>query len=252
MSIVFEETNVVNSADARDTRRDEPAWRGLFYPSDVVRWLSVTDGAIRGEALNLGPRAVHGWSRRGFFGMERNEYERNRAFVRFGGVVTSRAIALLMSYGIRIGLIQDAHEYLRDATGLEFPFASRRFWAESNGFSDTVYSRLDELIVTANRHGQLPFTELMFERIGDPGDMEFGDTDGEFATVWEPVPGVVINPGVQTGAACVKGTRTPTYVLHGGYVAGDDVAGLAYAYCLSVAQVRTAIDWGMRLGVVQR
>ena len=243
---------VVYSADARDTRRDEPAWRGLFYADDVVRWLSVTDGAIRGEALNLGPRAVHGWSRRGFFGMERNEYERNRAFVRFGGVITSRAIALLMSYGIRIGRIQEAHEYLRDATGLDLPFASRSFWAKSNAFSDSVYSKLDELIVTASRHGKLPFTELMFERIGDPGDMEFGDTDGEFATEWEPVPGVVINPGVQTGAACVKGTRTPTYVLHGGYVAGDDVAGLAYAYRLSMAQVRTAIDWGMRLGVVQR
>ena len=243
---------MVNSADARDTRRDEPAWRGLFYPSDVVRWLSVTDGAIRGEALNLGPRSVHGWSRRGFFGMEQNEYERNRAFVRFGGVITSRAIALLMSYGIRIGRIQEAHEYLRDATGLEFPFASRRFWAKSNGFTDTVCSKLDELIVTATRHGRLPFTELMFERIGNPGDIEFGDSDGEFATEWEPVPGVVINPGVQTGAACVKGTRTPTYVLYGGYVAGDDVAGLAYAYRLSIAQVRTAIDWGMRLGVVQR
>ena len=243
---------MVYSADTRETRRNEPACRGLFYADDVVRWLSVTDGAIRGEPLNLGPRAVHSWSRRGFFGMERNEYERNRAFVRFGAVITSRAIALLMSYGIRIGHIQEAHEYLRDETGLEFPFASRRFWAGPNGFSDAVYSRLDELIVTASRHGQLPFTELMFERIGDPGNMAFGDTDGELATEWEPTAGIVIDPDVQTGAACVKGTRTPTYVLHGGYVAGDDVAGLAYAYRLSVAQVRTAIDWGMLLGVVQR
>ena len=241
---------MVNSADTRERQRDEPAWRGLFYPSDVVRWLSVTDGAIRGEALNLGPWAVHGWSRRGFFGMERNEYERNRAFVRFGGVITARVIALLRSYGTRIGRIREAHDYLRDETGRQFPFASREFWVESDGFSEEVYSKLDELVVTASRHGQIPFTELLHKQVGDPGDMEFDDARRGLAANWEPVPGIVIDPGVQSGAACLKGTRTPTHVIHGGYVAGDDIAGLTDGYRLSQEQVEAAIDWEERLAAV--
>lgn len=236
--------------DIEAQRRDEPAWLGLFYAGDVARILSATDGEIRGERLDLGPRAVHGWSRRGFFGMEKNEYARNRAFLWFGGVITCRSIALLLSYGIRIGRIKQAHEYLRVATGLDFPFASRSFWVGSDGFSDDVCSELDELVVTAGRHGGVPFTELMYERVGDPGDMEFDGSEGEYARNWEPVPGIVINPGVQTGAACVKGTRTPTYALYGCYVAGDAIDSLAYWFELGVNEVEVAIAWEERLAEV--
>ena len=238
---------MVYSIDIHEHGRDQPAWRGLFYAGDVRRLLSVTDGRIRGESLELGPRAVNGWSRRGFFGMEKNEYARHRAFIRFGGVITARVIALLRSYGTRIGRIREAHEYLRDETGRQFPFASRGFWVESDGFSEEVYSKLDELVVTASRHGQIPFTELLHKQVGDPGDMEFDDAERGLAANWEPVPGIVIDPGVQSGAACLKGTRTPTHVIHGGYVAGDDVAGLADGYRLSQEQVAAAIDWDERL-----
>lgn len=236
--------------DIEAQRRDEPAWGGLFYALDVAGILSATDGEFRGDSLDFGPRVVLGWGRRGFFGMEKNEYARNRAFIWFGGVITSRAIALLLSYGIRIGRIQDAHEYLRDATALEFPFAARRFWVASDGFSDAICTELDGLLVTAGRHGKIPFTELMHGRIGDPGDMEFGASGGEFATKWELAPGVVINPGVQSGAACVKGTRTPTYVLYGGYVAGESVESLSCWYELEHDQVKAALGWEERLAAV--
>lgn len=238
---------MVYSIDIHEHGRDEPAWSGLFYADDVRRLLSVTDGRIRGESLELGPRAVNGWSQRGFFGMEKNEYARHRAFIRFGGVITSRVIALLRSYGTRIGRIREAHDYLRDETGRQFPFASREFWVESDGFSEEVYSKLDELVVTASRHGQIPFTELLHKQIGDPSDMEFDDTERGFAAKWEPVPGIVIDPGVQSGAACLKGTRTPTHALYGAHVAGDDVAGLADGYRLSQEQVEAAIEWEERL-----
>lgn len=236
--------------DIEAQRRDMPAWRGLFYADEVARILLATDGEIRGQSLNLGPRAVQGWSRRGFFGMEKNEYARNRAFIWFGGVITCRAIALLLSYGIRIGRIQAAHEYLRATTGLDFPFASRGFWVRTKGISEEVCTKLDELVVSADRHGEVPFAELMYERIGDPGDMEFDGSEGEFATTWEPMPGIVINPGVQSGAPCLKGTRTPTYALYGCYVAGDDVDSLAYWFELGVNEVQAAIAWEERLAQV--
>ena len=241
---------MVGSIDIHEREREEPVWRGLFYAGDVVRLLSATDGAIRGDHLDLGPRAVQGWSRRGFFEMEKNEYARNRAFISFGGVITARAIALLLSYGIRIGRIQEAHEHLRDVTGMDFPFASRGFWVGADSFSADVYGKLDSLVVTAGRHGAIPFRGLMYGRIGDLGDMEFCESEGEFVTAWEPVPGIVINPGVQTGAACVKGTRTPTYSLYGCYVAGDAIDSLAYWFELGVNEVEVAIAWEERLAHV--
>ena len=241
---------MVYSIDIHEHGRDEPAWTGLFYAGDVRRLLSVTDGRIRGENLMLGPRAVNGWSRRGFFGMEKNEYARHRAFIRFGGVITARVIALLRSYGTRIGRIREAHDYLRDETGRQFPFASREFWVESAGLSEEVHSELDTLVVTASRFGQLPFTKLLYGEIDYPDDMEFDDSDDEFAVKWEPVPGIVIDPLVQSGAACLKGTRTPSNAIYGGYLAGDDVAGLADGYRLSQEQVEAAIEWEERLAAV--
>ena len=244
---------MVYAVDIEERRRAVPAWRGLFYADDVARWLSVTDAQMRGEVVDLGPRTVLDWGRRGFFGLEETgfQYARHPEFIRFGGVITSRAIALLLSHGVSIGRILEAHDYLLDATGLDFPFASRRFWNESDGFSTEVCSELDALVVTANGHGQIPFTELMYGRIGDPGDMEFGGPDGEFATKWEPTPGIVIDPEMQSGSPCIKGTRTPTYVLYGGYVHGEDVESLAYWYLLDEDQVAPAIDWGRRLAAVE-
>ena len=238
---------MVYSIDIHEHGRDEPAWRGLFYASDVVSLMSATDDGIRGQQIGIGSRAVQGWSRRGFFGLEKNEYDKNRAFMRFGGVITSRVIALLKSYGTRIGRIEAAHKYLRKATGQEFPFASRKFWVESAGLSEEVHSELDTLVVTASKFGQLPLTELLYGEIDYPDDMEFDDSDDEFAVKWEPVPGIVIDPLVQSGAACLKGTRTPSNAIYGGYLAGDDVAGLADGYKLSEQQVLQAIDWERRL-----
>lgn len=242
---------MVYSINIHERGQDEPVWRGLFYASDVVRLLSATDRGIRGEQIEIGDRAVQGWSRRGFFGMEKSRYAHHRAFVRFGGVITSRVIALLMSYGTTVARIDEAHEYLRDATGLEFPFASRKFWVESAGLSKEVHSELDDLVVTASKFGQLPFTELLYGRIEYPDDMEFDDSEDAFATKWEPMPGVVIDPRVQSGAACVKGTRTPTQVLYGGYEAGEGVSSLAYWYELDESQVETAIKWETQLAAVQ-
>ena len=68
--------------------------------------------------------------------------------------------------------------------------------------------------------------------------------------MWEPTPGIVIDPEMQSGSPCIKGTRTPTYVLYGGYVHGDSVEALEAWYELEEDQVRTALGWGERLAAV--
>lgn len=222
-------------------------WTGLFYLDDVAHLLSASDARRYGSELRVSGSRLSGLSRRGFFGLEKNEYERYKSFMDFGGVVTSRMIALLLSYGIRIGRIEIAHRYLVDKTGSEYPFASRKFWVEAPGDSREVYAELDRYIVAASRFDQLPFTRLLAGPIGEIDDMEFDDSEDEWVTHWEPVPGIRIDPRVQTGSPCLVGTRTPTSAQYGSFVGGDSVEDIAFWYDLSLDQVQVAIDWEERL-----
>ena len=139
--------------------------------------------------------------------------------------------------------IRRAHDFLRGETGLRYPFASRRFWVEAQDTSRHVYAELDDLVVTANKYGQMTFTQLLYGEIEYPDDMEFDDSEHKLAQSWTPVSGITINPLVQSGAACLTGTRTPTNALYGCYVGGDSPASIACAYELTDHQVETALSW---------
>ena len=226
-------------------------WSGLFYLDEVANLLSITDATRYGSSFQVSSSRLSGLSRRGFFGLEKNEYERNKSFMDFGGVVTSRMVALLLSYGIRIGKIETTHRYLISATGFEYPFASRKFWEETPSESHEVHAELDRLIVTASQHGQLPFSRLLAGPIGEIDDMGFDDTEHGWVDHWEPAPGIRIDPRIQTGAPCLAETRTPTYALYGSFVGGDSVKDIAFWYDLSEDQVRTAIEWERRQASAQ-
>lgn len=156
-------------------------------------------------------------------------------------------VALLLSFGIRIGKIEIAHRYLVGETGFEYPFASRKFWVETPGESHEVRAELDRHIVTASRFGQLPFTRLLAGPIGEIDDMRFDDTNDGWVAHWEPAPGIRINPRIQTGAPCLVGTRTPTYALYGCHIAGDSIEDIAYCYDLTEDQVNSAVRFERRL-----
>lgn len=233
---------MVYSLDIDD--RIGPQWSGLFYLDEVSRFLAVTNIKFGGEhdvAFNY--QKVSGWGRNGFFPLNSNEFERKRKFMSFGGVVTSRMIALLLSHGVKIGRITRAHHYLKDETGQSFPFVSRKFWVESPDVSRDVYAELDRLIVTASRFGQLTFTDLLHGPLNGPGDMEFDDSPTEYAQSWTPVEGITIDPQIQSGMPCVSGTRTPTSVLRGCFDAGDTIDVIADGYRINVDQVMQALAW---------
>ena len=224
--------------------RAGPQWSGLFYLEEVSRLLGATNVKFGGEyevAFNW--QTVSGWSRHGFFPLNTNEFERNKRFTSFGGVVTSRMIALLLSHGVKIGRIAKAHNYLKVATSQAFPFVSRKFWVESPDVSRQVYSELDKMIVTASQFGQLTFTDLLHGPLDGPSDMEFDDSHRQYAQSWTPVEGVTIDPQIKSGQPCVSGTRTPTSVLRSCYAAGDQEGVIADGYCLTIDQVRSALAW---------
>ena len=239
------------TTDTPSRPREASVLRGVYYMQEVANLVNATDSRIRGRAFCVQAATVRGWGRRGFFGVAQDEFARNRSFIRFGGLITSRMVALLRSYGVALERIQQAHTYLKCETGLTSPFTSRRFWIETQDSPGHLYAELDKLVVTASKHGHLTFTQLLFGEIEYPNDMEFEDTEHELVKTWNPVPGIVINPLKQSGAPCLAETRTPTYTLHGCHVAGDSVEDIAFWYDLSEDQVQTAIQWEERMAMAQ-
>ena len=223
---------------------------GLYYLDEVARILAVTDLEVRGSGSGLGVRRLGGLQRRGFFLLGINEYEGRRRYMSFGAVVTSRAVSLLLSFGVSTDRIGMAHDYLKEETGLEYPFAWRRFWMESPTASRHVYTKLNQLIVVASATGQLTFTDLLHGEVTRDWSMDFDGSVDELAASWSPASGVVIDPFVQSGAPCVEGTRTPTSSLYGCVEAGDSVENVADWFNLSETQVKDAIAWESRLACV--
>ena len=68
----------------------EEAPVGVYYLRDVSRYLYATDFVARGKPVTLSPQRITGWGRRGLLGVKSNQFERNRSFVEFPHLITSR------------------------------------------------------------------------------------------------------------------------------------------------------------------
>ncbi len=218
---------------------------GIYYLKDVARYLRATDLAARGYTLSLSPQQISGWGRRDFFDLHKNEFENNQSFVEFPHLITSRMIALLLSYGIKIRRIVGAHEYVRSETGIRFPFATKTFWTEDVDVPIHMYTKIDEILVAADEFGQMPFRGLLDTRIVNATGMGFDETRN--AINWEPLDGVLIDPEIHSGAPCIKGTRIATAMIYGMHVAGETEEFLAEWYELTGPQVSSAIRWEQSL-----
>ena len=223
------------------TPRDSTTFlRGLYYMSDVVRYLRATDLAARGDTLSLSDRLVAGWGRRGLITLSKNKFERNRSFIRFPHLITSRMIALLRSYGIRIERIVAAQDYLKDETGDDFPFATRRLWTDDPEALH-IYAKINDILVTANKFGQIPFQGLLETKIVATSNMDFDDRG--IAVSWEPFTGVEIHPEFLSGAPRIKGRRIQTSQVAGMLANGTSKEDVMWWLDISETQLEYAVRW---------
>ena len=231
-------SNGIASA-VKDDKEDQI--HGLYYLDEVSRFLRATDLSARGDEVSLSTQQITGWSRRGFFRLQKDKFERNKRFMQFPHLITSRMIAILRSYGISIQRIQRAHGYLQDETELRHPFATNTVWTEDADRSSHIYTEIDKIFVAADESGQMPFEELLSKKIVKVANMTF-DEDTR-AVSWEPSPGVVIDPQFLSGAPCIKGRRIATEMVYGMYTAGDPIELIEDWYELEVEQIKAAISW---------
>ena len=150
-------------------------------------------------------------------------------------------VALLLSYGIAIRKIVDAHDFVKKETKDRYPFATRMFWTEEAEFPRHIYTKINDILITADEFGQMPFTELLEERIIAVHNMGFDESG--LATYWEPIDGVMINPTIHSGTPCIKGTRIATALLHAMYLARHSIESLMEWYSLKRSEIQAAIDW---------
>lgn len=213
---------------------------GIYYLNDATRYLRVADQAARGDIVSLSPRRIAGWGRRRFFTLEKNEFARHRSFIQFPHLITGRMIALLLSYGVDIADIVEAHEYLRQATGHHFPFATSRLWTDDpDGLH--IYAEINSVLVTADRFGQRPFEELLETKIVETSNMVFNDFG--VAVSWNPSPGVEIHPRFLSGAPRLEGRRIKTDQIAGMLKAGTSREDVKWWLEIDEAEIDAALRW---------
>ena len=221
---------------------EEGRIQGLYYLDEVSRFLRATDLSARGDGeVSLSTQQITGWSRRGFFNLQKDKFERNKRFMQFPHLITSRMIAILRSHGISIHRIQRAHDYLQNETGLRYPFATSAVWTEDAERSSHIYAEIDKIFVAADESGQMPFEDLLNKRIVKVANMAF-DEDTR-AVSWEPSPGVVIDPQFLSGAPCIKGRRIATELIYSRRMDGDSIEFLEECYQITAGQIQSAVAW---------
>lgn len=184
------------------------------------------------------------WIRRGLAHKELAGVPGHEMLITFEDLVSMRVIAFLRALNYSFPRIRKAEIMLRRITGHPRPFATERLWAEDKGAGE-IYAEIGDILMAATKGGQLPFVELVRERLINVHGLTFDQRS--VADSWTPRDGILLHPRIQFGRPCIAGTRIPTADLAGMVEAGDKEDFLAASYGLRVQQVQTAVAWEREL-----
>ena len=159
----------------------------------------------------------------------------------FEDLISLRVIAVLRKAGVNLSDIYDAQKWLQKETGVQRPFATENLWTGQG----EVFTAWAEKLVSIGRNGQLAL-EFLREQMIPVDDLVFDGTS-HVAFSWEPLSGIVLEPEVQFGAPCIKGTRIPTRTISVMIEAGDSLEWVATTFDISTREVRAARVWESRL-----
>ena len=213
-------------------------YEGIYAVPDAARYLHAAREAD--EAYRASSTKLIRWIRHGLALPSHAEIPGRQLLITFQDVVSMRVIAALRAAGVSFPKIYQAESWLREHTRVPRPFATEVLWTERSD----VFIELQTRLIAASRHGQLALDILQNYIIPVHG-LAFDDE--QMAASWEPFKGILLDPHIQAGAPCVKGTRIPTRTLWGMVEAGDSTKRLAKAYKIGEGEVDTAIDWERRL-----
>lgn len=209
-------------------------FEGIYEAPEVARFIAVTLSPRL--PLRIPSDKVVRWIRLGLTTPELKEVPGRQLLLTFEDLISMRVIAALRAAGVSFHKIRTAEKWLRSYTGHKRPFATEMLWTERSD----IFIELKRQYVAASRFGQYAFTILEEYLIPVHGLMF--DKRG-VAVSWEPKEAILLDPLIQFGAPCIKGTRIPTRTLWGMIVGGDTMEYVARSYRIAAELVQNAVDW---------
>lgn len=231
------------ASDGKDVTASDAYLDNAEYLSELGGIYSITEAALYLKAPHhvetlypITQRTLRSWIRQRCAADEEDEFP-----VVFENLIAMRLIAALRSAGVSQRGISESEFLMQEETGLEHPMAAETLWGgEGQGFAE-----LRRCLMDAGSRGQAALG-LVQKHLIPAQDLVFDESSGQ-AISWEPQPGIVLDPLVQFGAPCIKGTRIPTAALAGMVSAGDSPESTARAYRISTDDVGAACDWERRI-----
>ena len=234
------------SVDAESPRVRESY--GVYYIKEVAQLLKTSDVEARGTAhVSFTSQLISSWCKYGFASLTVDLFAKNRKYLGFNGMITLRMVGILRSNGVSMPKVRAAHDYLVEQLRTTWPFVNRLLWTEDTEIAEDVYAHVNNLLVTASRYGQLPFTELLRTKIIRASEMEF-DENHDVKT-WYPHDLVSINPRVHSGVPCFRDTRLAISEVYEMYRAGEALDELASVFELDLAKLSKVFEWQEALQV---
>jgi len=209
-------------------------FEGIYETSEASRFIATT---LRADTpLNITSRKVIYWIRRGLTDINLVPTPGRELLLTFEDVISMRVIAALRAAGVKFSRIYEAEKWLRKVTGHHRPFATEMLWTEKSD----VFIDMKRQLIAASRSGQYAF-QILEEYLIPVHGIVFNEQ--HIAQTWEPYVNILLNPLVQFGAPCIKGTRIPIRTLWGMVMGGDTIDYVTQSYHLTHEQVQNAINW---------
>jgi uncharacterized protein (DUF433 family)/DNA-binding transcriptional MerR regulator len=233
------------------TIKDLSEFKGIYVAPEAALYLTATlrrDVHIEHPTYPIHSRNLIHWIRVGLMSPELRNVSGRELLIGFEDLISMRVIAILRALGVSWKKIHRAEDWLRGMTGYSRPFAIERVWTETTD----VFAEFHEGFVAASRGGQLAFTEMLEQYLQSVHDMIFVPHNGvNVADSWMPHEDVLMNPRIQFGEPCIRGTRIRTRIIRQLLEGGDTTSYLMRAFELSDQQINHALEWENRLHVAK-
>jgi uncharacterized protein (DUF433 family) len=218
-------------------------FEGVYEVPEAARYLHA-DIRIPDASYRVTSTHLIRWIRFGLADRSLAHTPGRGLLISFEDLISMRVIAFLRALDYSFPKIRKAESLLRTITGHSRPFATEQIWAEKEGSLD-IFAEIASVLLSASRGGQLPFIELVKERLINPHGLTF-DQRG-IASSWTPREGILLHPRIQFGRPCIAGTRIPTSDVAGMVNSGDSVEYLARCYNVPSKSIDDALSWEREL-----
>ena len=212
---------------------------GFYEIPEAARYLRAYFSAHFAEEDTLAhvtPQRLGRWVRGGLAGSDYTDLLERKLWITFHQLVSLQIVAALRGKRLSMQKIQRAQDWLREHTGHPVPFATKDVWTDRNN----IFSEMNGDMAAVDRGGQLAFDYVREQLIKVPR-LTFDETG--VAATWEPIDRVLIDPRIQFGAPCIKGTRIQTWVLSDLARYGESEDSIREDYGVTRADIESAMKW---------